>query len=167
MENKNSLNCKVIMLPTEKESSLGLNKNTNKLYLTGRAVSHESQHIYLVSDRDITEYDWITDGLNVVQAKLSSVASCWAKIEATTDASLGHWKEVMNNNNEGDTDTLFPLPQIPQSFIEDFVKSEGNIDIVHIELNESHYHEIGGMPCVGDYSPKVNENGFVTIKSIK
>lgn len=80
-------------------------------------------HLYLVSDEEIKEGDWLlaTDTKTIFKASESDINGMilakslhlYRTIVATTDKSLG-------------------LPLIPQSFIEEYVQKQGKIDVVKV-----------------------------------
>lgn len=112
-------------------------------YITGNHNNNAlitSQHIYFTSDEKIEEGDWFLGGrLNQLLFKadanyiLNSVKEDYRahrKIVATTDTSL--W--------EHDDTVPYPktrpaLPQIPKSFIQEYVESDIKIEEVKIEYN--------------------------------
>lgn len=59
---QNELKYKVVMLPTEKASKICLNRSTNKLDLDTTSIYNsiqKFQHLYILSDEEIKEGDWI------------------------------------------------------------------------------------------------------------
>ncbi len=92
MENK--LNCRVIMLPTENISdvvkrSSGLYHKSDTTGYFSADIKSKYQYLYLVSDREIKNRDWVTNGLEVWQVKnYYGFQPVVKKIEATTDDSL-------------------------------------------------------------------------------
>lgn len=82
-----------------------------------------SEHLYLVSDREIKEGDWIIHEGNppaqVTSSNRKLVCEDCRKIEATTDPSLG-------------------LPLIPQKWIEEaYVANQGKVGEVYISMAEN------------------------------
>src|SRR3990167_2003097 len=92
--------CKVVMLSTEKASLLY--KQGRELYLKDERFIKDSfwenrtpQHLYILSDEEIKEGDWMLSHSNVVcQAANSTLVNCVSientkcrKIIATTDSS--------------------------------------------------------------------------------
>lgn len=85
----------------------------------------ESQHFYVISEEEIKENDWYIDLHNldkpkycdyfILAKKLNLKKEQAKKIIATTDKSLN-------------------LPQIPQSFIEKFVKEYNNDNLIFCKL---------------------------------
>jgi len=134
MENK--LLCKVIMLPTEKNSRLFLRRGELEYAAIGAELAHEppqwlTQHLYLVSDGSgrLKKDQWgisaSPGGYNLFKSS-GDVAhntrdADYFKVEATTDRSLG-------------------LPLIPQWFIEEYILKQGEIDKVYISFKE--YYQI-------------------------
>lgn len=132
---KNQLTCKVIMLLSkEDEGDLIYIGNWKKLHRMGWKIGTESlskdesfQHLYLVSEREIKFKDWYIDGANnIKQQTIEGRHKEDRKIEATTNPSIYNPYKAYGNQKA--------LPQIPQSFIEAYVKANGNIEEVNIEL---------------------------------
>jgi len=128
---------KVVMLPTEKASSLYLNKA--ELKYTGEekiALGNTNQHLYLVSDDEIKEGDWFLHPDNVViKANSQSdhkVYRC-KKIIATTDKSLDNVEDCSPKDGSANIKLVSRLPQIPKSFVEQYVKAP--IDEVELEYD--------------------------------
>ena len=83
------------MLPTQNKSSLGLNKDNNRLYVHENVVSHEAQQLYYCSTEEIKEGDaplWCInkngDTLYPIQHITGLESKDWLKVVATTDALL-------------------------------------------------------------------------------
>jgi len=132
---------KVVMLPTEKASRIHLANNKliygKELFTDG--LTGRNQHLYIISDDEIKEDDWYVsdNGLEqstILQAKkeyegfYKGKQTC-KKIVATTDKSLkivigdSGWK----SHDDGGWSEYKPeyklLPQIPESFIQDYIKA--------------------------------------------
>jgi len=104
-------------------------------------LSHiENHHLYFTSNEDIRKGNWClsfkdslgiqTEGfmrkLNPFKSIKNMVGSEYrGKIIATTDNKLMH---LSNNGRVG-----YPLPQIPQSFVEEYCE-QGGIDNVELEM---------------------------------
>lgn len=164
----------VVMLPTEKASKIGLNKD--KLYFTDRAVQYESQHLYIISDEEIKEGDYVyVESLGIIKCSESLLRNKdikndkKGKVIATTDTSLEYLKEYPCGGWDGGQ--LVPnvplphkLPLIPESFINLFIEryNEGNIiDKVEVELIDNGHEEWYGDDYNGE--PIWNEKIEVTI----
>jgi hypothetical protein len=119
------------MLPTEDKT--GLFTRDNNLVYTGihlrRMFNEKGQLLYFTSSEEIKEGDWYLLGNTPRQStgNLGKPDSKWLKIIATTDTELGYGDEVGG---------WYPLPQIPQSFIEEYCK-QGGIDKVELEYEEN------------------------------
>jgi len=148
----------VVILPTEDKSHIYLVHKTNRLgYVTGKypedlkqfpqtVEETRNQHLYILSDDEIKEGDWVLfkygDNPNTAEDVLQCIKTkgeylyhkdgntgldMCKKIIATTDKSLyttiGEYYNAYNKE----------LPQIPESFIKEFVKSNGKIDEVEVE----------------------------------
>lgn len=130
---------KVVMLPTEKESDVNiwLNKNNQKPRIENYEPRIENfgwinQHLYLISDDEIKDYDWVylsTDAVigvfkvvnidfdrNIhLQGETTSYQqSNLKKIVATTDTSI-----TFDYSTPGELFT----PTIPTSFIQAYIKA--------------------------------------------
>ena len=125
--NKSYWECNVVMLPTENSKApLVVDDDDKSLHLTyelfrnkGNAVQDITyQHLYITSDEEIKEGDWIINKPSNKPHQVKDISYLYEsdkKIIATTDKSL------------------IGVPQIPQSFVEQFVKADG-IDKVLVEV---------------------------------
>ena len=88
--------------------------------IVSSAKNCNDQHLYITSDDEIKEGDWYYDTNHNAIGKYDSSAQIGKKIVATTDKSIMH---LSNNGRVG-----YPLPNIPESFIQDYIKAynEGN-----------------------------------------
>lgn len=144
---------KVVMLPTEKsigvyEKCLWLSKLGKDLHyeLAGYAEHKiegvKKQHLYIISDEEIKEGDWVTDDIikpfqltrsHIELLEGTEEKDTCKKVIATTDKSI-----VYPVNS-------FPwMPEVPESFIQAYVKAynEGNPIIeVELEIEEHYEHE--------------------------
>lgn len=138
MDQQNTpLKCQVILLPTNESNKctgLEITSVGNELYyhkptkeeigkplgtIYGKSIP---QHLYFVSNEPIEKGNWCfaNQGQEIFYWKHESqpAPECFAvKIEATTDSNLN-------------------LPLVPQSFIERYVKEQGNIKEVELLYNE-------------------------------
>ena len=148
----------VIMLPTDKETTMFLSDDKQSMSrMPMPTKSPNGVHLNIISDAKIKKGDWfITDDRiskshnngvpNWILLQCNSITNKWIesnsrkgegfnpdwakKIEATTDSSLG---QLVGSG----TDILQEsIPQIPQSFIEAYVKSNGTIKEVQVEIDE-------------------------------
>ena len=131
---KNTKTMQVAMLPTEKariqkakDGSLHLiNSDSCSPYFI-------PQHLYIVSDAEIKEGDWkycsktnyITQFVSKAKGSIADKCKGCKKIEATTEINLGGFFRGVQQTQ---------LPQIPQSFIEAYVKAEGKITDCLVEV---------------------------------
>ncbi len=163
---------KVHMLPTDK-SSIYLHQGklyNNKVTMHIPDGKQIPQHLYLTSDEEIKEGDWcihtshgksILIQVKYIENKGQHIITecgqnCWGdycrKIVATTDKVLG-----FGNGYHG----WYPLPQIPQQFIEEYCKV-GGIDEVLIK-----YGFIEKINKVPIWKLKLDSNNCVIISSVK
>lgn len=176
---------KVHLLPTEKA----------KLYIDGRKlyynpttmhipVKPQPQHLYFTSDEKIEEGDWcillenhyINGGVGKYNKEKAigyglHNTKFFRKIVATTDKSLKIYESETLASASGfnlKTDDIL-LPQIPQSFIKEYVKSGGKIDEVEIELDcyEDRQCECKNNSECLNIGIKVDSNNCVIVHSIK
>jgi len=79
---------KIRLIPTEKQSRLF--KDGEKLKLDIESYGVNNQHIYITSDKEIKEGDWVLGGLGGVDIKKYGryFADDWKKIILTTDQDL-------------------------------------------------------------------------------
>jgi len=160
---------KVVMLPTENNSQIGI--QANGVMKIGNVGVGTYQHLYILSDEEIKEGDWFIVGKRLVQATLNGgtlgytsfnkVAFLWIKphhkkIIATTDKSLS-----INKNMKLDL-TLISIPRIPESFIESYVKADGKIDEVELEHHDNRDYNPSTFP---DVRLKLTENNEVIVHS--
>lgn len=174
--------CKVVMLPTEKASSIHLNpKKLVKWHMDITPTNKDcvNQHLYILSDEEIKEGDWgighakgingIGTGYYVFKhdnsniAKVNALAEGSKKIIATTDKSLG-------------------LASPSTSFIEKFVEEYNKDNVITDVMVE--YEELAravGKPLekldsgVDDFDKKIighklkinPKDNTITIKKVK
>jgi hypothetical protein len=142
----NTIDCQVIMLPTDKPFKKGnlfkhngtgiiniVDYYRNPNYPTGNTESEMiTQHLYFTSDEEIKKDDcklneWyvhFTFGEKILQQATAQDLECWEhghtygnKVVASTDPSLG-------------------LPSIPESFLKKYVAANGKIDKVKLRTEK-------------------------------
>lgn len=116
----------------------------------------KQQHLYFVSLREINE-GWIM-GLDNKPHYVKEKGT-YSSIEAATDSSL-FWKKV--DMQRGKDFTPSDILDIPQSFIEEFVKSNGTIKEVGIEMEE-HFQMPGNKFNKQIYKVKTIANNEVIV----
>lgn len=129
------------MLSSKEAGSLYIYTIDNKLHIninptiTSKTL-YKDQHLYLISERKVKEGDWCLHHENIV-CKYSNEYSkeLYKKIEATTD-ELKYYTESSDPRRSKDVNRI---PQIPQSFIEAYVKANGDIKEVNIEMTDNSY----------------------------
>jgi hypothetical protein len=147
---KTKKTCKVVMLPTDKASHI--HKIGNEIGYTNKSNNNpfaKQQHLYLVSDDEIKEGDckkgdWyyspIHNQLFQVIHDKQYLEEDYKKVIATTDSSLkwtdDNYIQVIDHFHGS-------LPQIPESFIQAYVKAGGKIDEVQIKVVEHTSGELG------------------------
>jgi len=128
--------CKVVMLPTEKASKISL--TDIGLILHEETKSKNPQHLYILSDDEIKEGDWIIRDFDnvIIQDNINSDnrrGEKFHKIIATTNPELFKNEFELNSNEQ------YKLPQIPQYFIELFIKEYNSSNVIKevmVEYNE-------------------------------
>lgn len=191
---KNLLNCKVVMLPTEKATRITKyqicrNKTgeEDRLSLHDRDTCYSgsvNQHLYLISDREIKEGDYIIlidriekiisiEGINIKHTSVNekrgfsySLINHCLKIEATTD-NLKYLQNHSLKDNREDFNTVESIPNIPQSFIEAYIKSKGTIKEVQIEIDIDEINELSSGNTPSEYLVKTREDNTVIIHQSK
>jgi len=116
------------MLPTEKASLICLNTN-EQLYLSKEMNmaddNNEYQHLYIISDEKCKDGEWCTDGIRIAQVNCLTVddpnAHLYSKIVATTDKLI--LTNMKDSNAVRDIDFDIEVPQIPESFIQAYIKA--------------------------------------------
>ena len=134
----------VIMLATEDITGL-LHGNQTTRYVPGLRIEptngYVSQHLYFTSDDEIKEGDWLYDTAlkHILQLPLVHVkCGCdgqFKKIIATTDPKL----RVGGGTGLRQDSISVSIPQIPQSFIESYVKNP--VDEVLLEYERATYDD--------------------------
>lgn len=177
---------KCILLETKENSGLllGLSK-------FGRLISYDTkyvnldndvynakQHLYIINDDIIKVNDWYlaTDKIEQCFSKeeANDLTSNCKKIIATTNKSL----QIKSNHLVKDRYALLEsLPQIPQSFIEQYITEYNQGKIISDVLVEYDEEELytrdipraGLKPENRDmwYSLKINQNYGINIKTVK
>lgn len=169
---KNQLKCQVVMLPTEKAENC-LIKNDGGLfwkypikdYFTQsylKSVPAKSLHLYFTSDRNMVEGDWEFYAGKLIRQFSGGRSVKGKRIEATTDPSLVYLAGYGGGETVEEAEVYEHIPQIPESFIQAYVKANGEIKEVMIELTED-------FPGLMDPSPiiKLRPNNTVIIHQSK
>lgn len=192
INNKHYQEIDVIMLNTTNESPFGL--YNNKLYNSefgSKADYWKSQHLYFLNDEEIkddktklntTDYYYVKnhynewyigkyngssfDFINHQGNFYSNLFTC-KKVIATTDISLKK-KEQCPVRTEGVSYINFLSPQIPQSFIRQYIQNFNNgntIDKVLVEIeeiftqnNEQYIHSSGAIANYSTHLKKFRIN---------
>lgn len=178
--------CNVVMLATDKQAPIFRIGNWDKLYDSSEILytnlsdfqdDESYQHLYITSDEEIKEGDWIFDNyakINLVyQVRKCDLDSShnrcdnWEKIIATTDTLL------IKGENVGDNSWYNPMPTLSQSFINTFISeyNKGNvISKVNVEYEQYDFDEewsdISGAYPTWKERVKLTNN-TINIQSIK
>jgi hypothetical protein len=145
--------CKVVMLPTDKAQDSIVDCSNRLQYFKGfftqeylKSQGKSSHYLYITSDDKIEEGDWYIvladEELHKHQGKSTSFVG-GKKIIATTDSKL-------------------KLPQIPQSFIEEYCR-KGGIDEVDVEYDRPRSY----CPPLPPLEPEVNSDNTINIHPIE
>lgn len=153
----------IVMLPTEKASYISMyylnQKRENKLNYYKNSEKWDgsiNQHLYILSDEEIKEGDWIYDlALNriIKQPNLNNIdyISLHKKIIATTNPEL-YWKHTKDQDGDIIGSTGNGICSISQDFIEAYIKAYNEGNIIKEVMVE--YIDNGSEEWEGD-----NENG--------
>lgn len=121
--------CRVVMLPTEKASDICNTWTGDEYVLTyyngqvNKSDKYRPQHLYILSDDEIKEGDWVLDKLwdnktfkiKKWEGDDKYCIDLQGKIIATTDSSLKIITGIVGSG------TGVPLPQPSQSFIQKYI----------------------------------------------
>lgn len=175
--------CKVVMLPTEKATNSkqifkhenGLNFNENVLVGGSSHPWFKPQHLYILSDEEIKEGDWVcnTFGKIVVQAS-SVLVDCinedilvqqnHKKIIACTDSELKIDTEIFISGQRYKS-----LPNPSNSFLKSYCETEG-VDKVLVEYEYKVGDQVlthGNSHITPSLKLKVQSDNTIIIKLVK
>lgn len=171
--------CKVVMLPTEEETTIiQCIKNTptgrNKGFIQYCEVTNLNTeywthcHLYILSNEDIKEGDWILVGKTVIQASEPYKMEEVQKIIATTDKSLKIESELdaYYRNGIGGAKSI---PRPSNEFLKKYYEL-GDIDEVLVEYNkhfDEDWSDISGAFEIEYESLRVAPDNTITIKPFK
>ncbi len=169
----------LLMLPTNQKATR--DKDIVKLHAKGQSglvimsnytdLDGYQQHLYFLSDEEIKEGDWVTDGKIVIQVNNQNYWNCaqYPKIIATTDSSLKIKSEYQIEQH-----SEYNLPQPSPSFIEKYIEKYNKgeqITEVQVEYEEGDECDCSCMSNTCTHSMfklKVNpKDNCITIKPIK
>jgi len=129
---------KVIILPASGASNLRVNSSNNKInYYTLSEHSDKynimkPQHLYFTSDEDIVIGDFF------VNTKMKGIYKANSEnVKTISNYKVDHIKKIIAT-----TDDYLDLPRIPESFIEEYVKSNGKIEVVDVEYRARKYRQM-------------------------
>lgn len=120
----------IIMLPTKDESKLIKLRDEILYNDTDASDLWIPQHLYFISDEEIKEGDWSFCSLHsYTRGPVIKVTGDW------NIQSLNRFrKEGYENKIIASTNPFLKLPLIPQLFLQEYVKCNGKIDKVRLEL---------------------------------
>jgi len=167
--------CKVVMLSSNQKSNLILIGDWKRLHrdehdnITELSKDESFQHLYVVSDEEIKEGDWVINSNTNSIAQYTGHGSMewWKKIIATTDDLLiFHIIPI-----KGIIEEIKSLPKLPQSFIDKYISeyNESNvITDVMVEYESFCRTKLDGskIDC-GDIRLKINPDNTINIQQIK
>lgn len=183
-----TIKAKVHRLPTEDSSCLHHIPKMNMFTMTTNPARKdiiagdeyvEQQHLYITTDEEINEGDWFYYNHNggVIGQYKKGMGEIDGKIIATTDPKLIiKTTRLEKITNPGVYEKQ--LPQIPQSFIEEFCKA-GGIDEVLVEVENyeilkarrlgvnSHLDAINSINSSIFPQPKLNPDNTIIIHPVK
>src|SRR6185369_5305565 len=170
--------CQVVMLPTEKASiiqkwGVWLFYDINKK-LSNREPKAIFQQLYILSDEEIKEGDWILDNRPIKEN--DEDANLITKAEYNIDVHPLVKKIIATTNSELWIDPRINqihivIPSIPQSFIEEYIKeyNSGNIIkevMVEYELYKS-YKFGPNLENTGKHFLKLNSDNTIIISKVE
>ena len=167
--------CRIIMLPTDEASQIAVckyNERKGIFYGNERSIEKDlqNQHLYITTDEEIKEGDWYLLG-NIPRQSTGNLGkpdAKWLKIIATTDPKL--YTEMDNGFEKSTKRVKVFIPQIPQSFIEEYYKA-GGIDEVDVEYHSKTIgiseYEVDTKTGLNVQIPKVDSHNTITIHPIK
>lgn len=179
--------CKLVMLASNQKAitnQLFISDN-KQLYncLKGIDCRFDAQHLYILSDEDIKEGDWVECNKQIYQHNSRAYSTAEKKIIATTDTSLLSNKVLRyREGNLGEATDYLPLPQPSQSFIEKYIEKYNKgkritgvmVEYEGFECSNGHYmnHQtVCNYPhCEQNNYPKFkvsSKDNTITIKPVK
>ena len=167
---KSYMKCRVVMLPTETASRIGLNPHGIYMYYIVPVRTEHSQHLYICSQEEIKIGDWFywydSDGESkyVLQCTSISKDTIRTYYEAHSVHGIGDWSEDYAKKIIASTDPALELPRPSDEFLRRYCENQG-IDDVLLELVQNYNHDISIYPDV--FSLKVAPDNTVTIRPIK
>jgi hypothetical protein len=168
----------VVMLSTEKASPiiLDVTRTNPKLFSNYNNTQslrkyYRFQHLYLVSDDEIKEGDWMFNTHHNMISKGPGGGNHYdKKIIATTDQSLLYTREKDKDFRGAEYERKISLPQIPESFVKAYVEAQGNIKEVLVEYtsSEEEANKVGLSLNAGHrWNLKLRPNNTVIIHQAK
>lgn len=172
---------KIVMLPTNKEATIGdiipVMKNTITI-ANCEPIKLKARHLYILSDDEINGGDWYYDTRDRLVSNSSlGVTQFSEKVIATTDISLNMKYDGKSSISENWDKKL---PQPSQTFIEKYIQryNEGNpIEEVMVEYEyniDQHpdwipsYNNPDDPPTISWDSPKIDpKTNTIIIKNMK
>lgn len=156
--------CRVVMMATEDENARVCRYTNGKLaYNSDILAYHTNQHLYFTSERDILPGDWCLF--------FDSFDNLWTDRPLQYDPQQGHVLNKGLRKVEATTNRDLILPLVPQSFIENYVRENGGIKEVNIEMGETlsgDFREVmlSRGQVVGYPSPKTGVDNSVIISDV-
>jgi hypothetical protein len=163
---------KVVMLPTEDKTHIVLRNSDNKLIYYKNLVCNKEfvhlkgQHLYVTDSQPIKKWDWFIDGGVIFKAIMidghlnipNEPAKDFGRVIATTDPRL-----TIKAEQAGDNVWVNPMPQIQQSFIEEFVANPDG----EYEVKYSWLQSCVDAPSGHIYELKLNQDNTVSITFVE
>lgn len=111
---------KVVMLPTEKESSIWLQKETNKLHTPLHCLPKcEVRHLYFLSNDEIKEGDWYININGLYDDPTPILRKCPDKQDSEFRNSLPDYFRVVSSTDK----ELTPSSWIRDNFVQNFIEA--------------------------------------------
>lgn len=162
MANKNLLQCKVFMIPTERADLILFTDTKDIKYAKGeqrnRYAENSPQFLHITSSREIERGCWYLFLKNNTVCKADYDDENLKVVNELREK--GHVRRI-----EATTDTSIQLGSIPDSFMEAFCKAKGDIKEVNLEITPNSKGDIadGGK----DYFIKTRPDNSVIIHRAK
>lgn len=184
MPNNQQMTAKVVLLSTNQKSNLFIGEKYNKLYFDYNSDREFKtyQYLYLISDQEIKEGDWVYDTTEDVPEGSKIIEK--ATHDSYLNPKAGYKKIIATTNPKLHTyyhrgDTHNDIPKISINFIKKYIEMYNSgkpIVDVWLDTIKGKYHT-GVVDCGADdwwdsgyHDPdtiKVNESNEVSIHPIK
>jgi len=168
---------KVVMLSTEKADIIHLNLHLNKLSIFNKPYPNgdntKSQHLYLTSDEEIKEGDWVIENSNIIVKVVSLFEdNCLVKNNTAYNTNLKLCKKIVATTDNS-INVNYPIAEIPESFIQAYIKAynEGNtiteVTVEYEQIKKREITSIGTMSISNTFITKTRSDNTVIVHQAK